>query len=96
METPNKPLSLRFNKEEWETHQAIKSFFGYNDVYGEDAATLKTAETFAYNVIHNLFGEKLEIIFSRKATAENVIRRQEEQKKRMESNTKQPKTTPNM
>lgn len=87
MKAPKDPKSVRFNEEEWTIHEALKDFFGIRDTHGEDAATLKTAETVCYNVLHNLFGRKLEQIFRRKATAENVLRRQEEQQKREKSIT---------
>ena len=78
----SKLLSLRFNDEELEIHKALKDFFGIKNTYGEDAATIKMAESGCYNVLHTLFGAKLFDMFRRKHHYEKLSNAQNQEKLR--------------
>ena len=61
-----KQTSIKFNDQEWETHEWLKSFFGIENTYGGDAATIKMSEEGMKNVLLSLFGDKLSKVFRRK------------------------------
>ena len=69
---PAKPLSIRFNEAERKELDSLKDVFGFSDTFGADAATVKTAITFCSNVVHNLFGDKLNLMFRRKLQQQKV------------------------
>ena len=77
--TENKPISIRFNAEERGELNTLKDIFGYSDTFGADSATIKTAISVCGNVIQNIFGGKLEMMFRRKAQQEKVIQAQNKQ-----------------
>jgi hypothetical protein len=58
-------LNLRLNEEERLIHEWLKSFYGFNEVYGEDSQTIKQAELVAYNVLQLLIGSNIKDIFKR-------------------------------
>jgi len=60
-------IGIKLNEEEELTHNWLKDFLGFKDHYGEDSQTFKQAETIAFNVLRNTFGDKLSDIFKRES-----------------------------
>ena len=83
----SKSIVTRFNEEELLIHKWLKGFFGFKDLHGEDSQTIKQAETVAFNVLRNTFGDELKDIFKRK-TRDNLLEIRAVQKERIKkSNT---------
>ena len=76
------------NDEEEETHEWLKDFFGFRDLYGEDSQTLKMSEEVARNVLRTYFGDKLKNIFKNEARSELGDKREIQRIKADISNTK--------
>lgn len=67
-----KRKDVRFNEEEWARHEWLKDFFGLRDLHGEDGQTVKEAETVAFNVVRNIFGDSLRDIFKKHSRDELI------------------------
>lgn len=83
----NNTLSIRMNEKEQLTHEWLKDFFGLRDTHGEDAQTIKQAETTAQNVLRAFFGDRLSDILQRRSIGELRKIRQEQLLKMLESST---------
>ena len=84
-------INLKLNDEEEKRHEWLKDFFGFRNQHGEDSQTLKQAQTVAFNVLRNFFGEELADIFKRKSRDELLEIRALQMEKIKKSNTGKPK-----
>ena len=83
----SKTIVTRFNEEEYLKHEWLKDFFDFQNTHGEDSQTIKQAETVAFNVLRNTFGDQLSDIFKRKSKDELLQIRAVQKERIRKSNT---------
>ena len=83
----SKLKQFKVNEEEEMYHEWLKDFFGFRDKHGEDSQTVKQAEVFCYNVLHNLFGDNIKAMFQRESRDELIRRRTIQHENLKKSNT---------